>query len=210
MARVKDPKRVATGRRSRRKGAVNERVVAALLRAWWGRGEFLRTPSSGGWAGSKQAREDLNAAGDIVTSERDFPFCVEVKSQEGWSFVQFMREPGTCLIRKWWEQTTSETPNGKIPLLMFTRIRQPWFVMLPTPWLQAAHRAKVIHMDGGPSVPWPINRLSPWMDLQIPDNPPSLVTVLTWETFSSFPAEAWRTLLALTTQARTARAAMVD
>jgi hypothetical protein len=201
VAKVKDPKRVATGRRSRRKGAVNERVVAALLRAWWGRGEFLRTPSSGGWAGSKQAREDLNAAGDIVTSERDFPFCVEVKSQEGWSFVQFMREPGTCLIRRWWEQTTSETPNGKIPLLMFTRIRQPWFVMLPTPWRQSIHR-----LPG----PWPSSRLWPWMDLQVPGNPPMLVTVLTWETFSKVPAEAWRTLLALTTQARTARAAMVD
>jgi hypothetical protein len=128
--RVKDPKRVAAGRRSKRKGNSNEREVARLLREWWGEGEFMRTPSSGGWGRSRQVRDDFNAAGDIVTTATDFPFCAEVKSEEGWELEQLLRSPDKCPIAKWWKQAEEETPAGKHPLLLFTRKLRPWFCLM--------------------------------------------------------------------------------
>jgi len=130
---VKDPKRVAAGKRSKRKGNSNEREVAKMLAAWWGSGEWMRTPSSGGWGRSKQVRDDFNAAGDIVTTATDFPFCVEVKSEEGWELEQLLRSPEKCPIAKWWKQAVDETPEGKHPLLLFTRKMRPWFVMAIPP-----------------------------------------------------------------------------
>lgn len=133
--RVKDPKRVAAGKRSKRKGNSNEREVAKLLAAWWGSGEWMRTPSSGGWGRSKQVRDDFNAAGDIVTTATDFPFCVEVKSEEGWELEQLLRSPDKCPIARWWKQAAEETPEGKHPLLLFTRKLRPWYAMFQTAWL---------------------------------------------------------------------------
>jgi len=118
------------GKKSKRKGNLNEREVAKLLRDWWGSGEWMRTPSSGGWGRSKQVRDDFNAAGDIVTTASDFPFCVEVKSEEGWALEQLLRSPDKCQIAKWWDQTVQETPDGKHPLLLFTRKLRPWYAML--------------------------------------------------------------------------------
>lgn len=126
--KAKDPKRVATGKMSRRKGAKNERAAGKILEAWWG-SKFRRTPLSGGWAGSKRAREELGAAGDLICEDPSFPFGVEVKSGEGWELEQLIRAPGTCKIAAWWRQTTEESPAGKIPLLLFTRKLRPWYAM---------------------------------------------------------------------------------
>lgn len=133
--RVKDPKRVAAGKKAKRKGNSNEREVAKMLAEWWGSGEWMRTPSSGGWGRSKQVRADFNAAGDIVTTAADFPFCVESKSEEGWELEQLLRSPDKCPIAKWWDQTVRETPEGKHPLLLFTRRLRPWYAMLAIPAL---------------------------------------------------------------------------
>lgn len=114
-------------KKGRDKGGRGQRQVAKIMSDWWGT-EFTSTPLSGGFA-TKQFRDDWNAAGDIVTPDDSFPFCVEVKNAEGWNLEQLLlSEKG--LIWKWWEQTVGETPEGKIPLLAFTRNHKPYFYMV--------------------------------------------------------------------------------
>ena len=111
----------------RAKGNRGQNQVAKLLAPWWG-SEFASTPLSGGFA-TKQFRDDWNAAGDVVTPDSDFPFCVEVKLQEGWDFAQILKSE-KCDPWKWWEQCVGETPVRKIPLLVFRKNRQPWYYMM--------------------------------------------------------------------------------
>jgi len=116
---MKDPKRVASGKKSRRKGANSERKIAKQFEEWWGHGSFVRTPSSGGWA-TKDVREGFRAVGDIMTDATDFSFVIENKAQEGWDLDQLLKNDG-CKVYAWWEQTLSETPGGMIPLLVCGR-----------------------------------------------------------------------------------------
>jgi hypothetical protein len=123
----KNPKRVAAGKRSKSKGNNNERALAAEFRTWWGKGEWARTPSSGGWATAAH-REAFRTCGDIITTAEDFPFCVEAKKQEGWDLDQLLHND-SCVILKWWKQTCDETPVGMLPLLVFARNHVPQSVM---------------------------------------------------------------------------------
>ena len=111
----------------RKKGQTAERKLAKLFSVWWG-SDFARTPLSGGFATAK-FREDWNAAGDLVTPDETFPFCVESKKVEGWTLEQMLTSDRTH-IHKWWQQTLSETPVNKIPLLVFTKNRAPLYVMM--------------------------------------------------------------------------------
>jgi hypothetical protein len=116
------------GVNGRAKGARNERDLAKALGAWWGE-VFLRTPGSGGWAKGKES-----VSGDIV-SKNDatvFPFSVEAKKVEGWTLEHlwsakshFWKEDG------WWEQCRRDAlGSNKAPLLVFTKNRTPWYVMM--------------------------------------------------------------------------------
>jgi len=125
MADAPRPKRA--GINSRDKGARGEGQVCTLLKTWWG-SDFARTPSSGGFK-TKKFREDWNAEGDIVTPDETFPFSVEVKWQEEWSLDQLLTAPKTK-IWDWWEQAKRETASDKLPLLVFKKNRNPWFVMM--------------------------------------------------------------------------------
>jgi len=111
----------------KKKGAAAERVLVKKFEAWWG-GSFARTPGSGSFA-TRNKGSDYNAQGDIVTADPSFPFCVESKKQEGWLLDQLLTAP-SCKFYSWWEQTVGETPAGRIPLLLFTRNRQPWFMAI--------------------------------------------------------------------------------
>lgn len=117
------------GVNGRTKGATAERKLAKLFAIWWG-SEFARTPLSGGFATVK-FRNEWDAAGDLVTPDKSFPFCVESKKVEGWTLEQMLTSDKT-LIHKWWEQTVKETPEGKIPLLVFTKNHAPLYVMMAT------------------------------------------------------------------------------
>jgi hypothetical protein len=117
---------VTKRKNSRAKGARGERAFARKFEEWWGT-DFTRTPSSGGFATAK-FRDDWNAAGDLVTPDPAFPFCVECKWVEGWTLEQLFN-PG-CIIYSWWEQTKKETPDGKIPLLVFKKNSSPMYVMI--------------------------------------------------------------------------------
>lgn len=115
------------GVNGRKKGQTAERKLAKQFSAWWG-SDFARTPLSGGFATPK-FRDDWDAAGDLVTPDKTFPFCVESKKVEGWTLDQLLSSDKTK-IHAWWDQTVGETATGKVPMLVFTKNRAPTFVMM--------------------------------------------------------------------------------
>lgn len=121
----------------RTKGSVAEREVAGLLAEWWQRkdptADFCRTPLSGGW-GNPATRGSYKASGDIMTTSTSFPFVVEVKRREGFSFDLLIRglRGGKSPVWGWWQQAcTAAREQRGIPLLWLRRNREPWRVMLP-------------------------------------------------------------------------------
>lgn len=114
-----------------RKGKAAERKLVPLFAAWWG-SEFFRTPESGGMSTrlTKMLKIDFSKfAGDIVTLDETFPFCVESKKVEGWTLEQLLTSDKT-LIHGWWEQAVNQTPVGKLPLLVFTKNHAPLYAMM--------------------------------------------------------------------------------
>lgn len=124
--RKKAPKKKAVNGRA--KGSRGERQIAKEFSAWWG-ADFTRTPMSGGFH-TRKFREDWNAQGDLVTPDEEFPFSVEVKWHEGWTLDHLLTSPKSDLW-SWWEQTLEQTPDDKIPLLVFKRNNMPWYIMCP-------------------------------------------------------------------------------
>lgn len=115
------------GINSRQKGSVNERKIAQQLKAYWGHGDWVRTPLSGGWA-TPATREAFRTCGDIMTTALDWPFCPELKKHEKWTLDQLIHNEA-CKILGWWDQVIGETPPDLIPLLIFARNRIPQAVM---------------------------------------------------------------------------------
>lgn len=116
-----------------RKGKAAERKLVKLFSQWWG-SEFFRTPESGGMATrlTTQLGIDLSKfKGDIVTLDETFPFCVESKKVEGWTLEQMLTSDKT-LMHDWWDQAVTQTPEGKIPLLIFTKNHAPLYAMMRT------------------------------------------------------------------------------
>lgn len=136
---------------SRDKGNRGQRAVAALLSEWWG-AEFTSTPMSGGFA-TKQFRAEWNAAADVVTPDKTFPFSVEVKWQEEVVSIESLIESEVSPIWKWWEQCVDEAPPGMIPLLVFKRNKKPWFFMMWTLDQYVPISSKRLYLDP-PSWRW--------------------------------------------------------
>lgn len=126
------------------KGGVAERAVAAIIQDWWQRfeytAEFVRTPQSGGWGkarGTKVAAH-FNACGDLMTTGARFPFCVEVKWRENWSYDNVVNGKPTPPWG-WWRQTLDAAREQQgVPMLWMrkNRIRStreafPWLVWVP-------------------------------------------------------------------------------
>lgn len=117
---------------SKQKGNNFERKVAKILTEKLEM-EFNRTPQSGGlrWA------SDNNVYGDIVTPN-NFPFIIECKNRENWSFDQLMK--GQCKeFDNWVKQVTEDCcrynhNSGdkdtilKVPLIIFTKNRMPIYL----------------------------------------------------------------------------------
>lgn len=118
----------------RPKGVKAERDVARLLTEWWRAleppAEFIRTPLSGGWSTPK-LRGTFRASGDIMTTSQTFPFTVEVKRREAFTWRLLLggfRSP----VWGWWGQTVKAADEqGGVPLLWLRRSDEPWRVMLP-------------------------------------------------------------------------------
>lgn len=118
---------------SRDKGNIAEREVAALLQAWWSQHEpdcrFVRTPGSGGWQ-APQVRSEFRACGDIMTTAKTFPWCVEVKRREAWSWDTLLACRPSPVLR-WWEQAKRDAATaGLRPMMWFRHSREPWAILL--------------------------------------------------------------------------------
>jgi hypothetical protein len=107
----------------RGKGSAFERLLAKRFQKWSG-SEVRRTPLSGGWA--KEAK--FQAKGDLVSTDPDFPFSVEAKKQEKWVLEHLLYTKSK--IFSWWNQCQTESPKGKIPLLVFSKNRSQIFAMI--------------------------------------------------------------------------------
>lgn len=109
---------------SKRKGNSYELKIAKKMTEWTGL-KFERVPASGGlhWAA------DNRVYGDIVCNVPDFPFVIEVKCRESWNMDSLIN--GSKEVEKWWKQVTADAEaTGKQPMVIFTRNRQPDYVML--------------------------------------------------------------------------------
>ena len=115
------------GKMAKNKGSAFERKIAKSLQDWWngdkteedeGYYQFQRTPLSGG----SQLAEGWGLAGDIVTNDPGFPFHIECKKQEGWSFSALMSEGGAAGFIKWWQQSAEESKiTKKEPVVIFSK-----------------------------------------------------------------------------------------
>ena len=112
---------------SRNKGAAFERLVAKLFSAWCGE-EIRRTPLSGGW--TKKPDSDLRC--DLICDNPQFIYSIEVKKREGWDLsdlITGVRAVGSTSLLGFWEQTLSQAPKDKIPLLVFSKNHDFIYVM---------------------------------------------------------------------------------
>ncbi len=105
-----------------------------MIETWWAQVEpgaqFVRTPLSGGW-GNPQLRGEFKASGDLMTKANRWPFCVEVKRREAWTWER-LRAGKRSPVLKWWRQAVKQAEEmGAIPMLWFRRNREPWYVMIP-------------------------------------------------------------------------------
>ena len=119
---------------SRSKGSVGEREIAKKLEAWWQPVEpgcrFVKTPLSGGWGGP-DVRAGFNASGDLMTTAKRFPWAVEVKRREGWTFERFI-DGKPSPVWGWWRQAQEAALEmGKEPALFFRKNRGDWLLLLP-------------------------------------------------------------------------------
>jgi hypothetical protein len=118
---------------SRDKGNVAEREVAGALTEWWAPYEpsvrFVRTPLSGGW-GAPAVRSEFRACGDIMTTSPTFPWCVEVKRREAWSWDTLLAGKASP-VWGWWERAQVDATTAKLAAMMwFRHSREPWSIML--------------------------------------------------------------------------------
>ena len=124
----------------RLKGNRNENTVARELSVWVSpdleRHKFRTCPVSSLVFRRKPAANDNVVTDwvggwDVIHSPRyAFPFCVEAKAVEGWSFDELLtarRGP----LAKWWEQTKHQSAGKNLwPMLIFTAKRKPDYVMV--------------------------------------------------------------------------------
>ena len=115
-----------SGRMSRNKGAAYERKIAKILSAWWGE-KFFRTPLSGG---HQDMASQMAVVGDIITKDKNFPFHLELKKQEGWALENVLTSDKKGKIGDWIAQAKSDCKEDKIPFLIFSKNYHPDFFLL--------------------------------------------------------------------------------
>lgn len=145
------------GVQGRPKGCKAEIEVAKILEPWWSKHEplapdghpirFVRTPLSGGWGG-KDTRSGFKASGDLMTTARRFPFTVEVKRREGWSWKNLLAGKNSP-VWGWWRQAIDQgVEMNQAPLLWLRHNRESWSVMVPFAVLSRHVTRKCAVKDG--------------------------------------------------------------
>lgn len=123
-----DPKSTRKGRMSKRKGSNFELTCCKLLKDWWG-GDFKRVPLSGGWDKSVMTGDIFRTLPD-GNIDNNFPFSIECKKQEGWTFTQLFKQTGP--VRTWWKQCSEEALiRNRAPILIFAKNNCNPLVMFP-------------------------------------------------------------------------------
>ena len=131
----------------RSKGARGEREVAKIIREWWSKvepkAEFVKTPGSGGWQGKgfrgQSLRSEFRMSGDLMTTSKRFPFSIEVKFREAWSYANVVRKRASP-VWGWWRQCVDAAREcGAVPMLWFRRARGQWLVMLGHDYAMTMH-----------------------------------------------------------------------
>jgi len=125
---------------SRAKGNKFELVIARAISVWWtGSSSFLacradqlpfrRTPGSGGWDKRRGGESDLFIMDDSVSN---FPYGVECKNQQAWTWDQVHKGNAKCPILSYWDQCVKacNQAGDRTPLLIFTRNQHPNYVCL--------------------------------------------------------------------------------
>jgi hypothetical protein len=118
------------------KGARGEREVLAIVAEWWRRVEpdfvFVRSPGSGGWSHAPAFKAKGDGTARRSNGEPStFPFLLEVKRREGFSWER-VAAGKLGPVKGWWEKTCVQArAQDAIPLLVFRKSREPWRVMAP-------------------------------------------------------------------------------
>jgi len=116
----------------RQKGNRFELTLARILSIWWKQPDannlpakelwFRRVPMSGGF-------DKRKAGGDIwsvVDEAQTFPFSLEAKNREEWSWDGLFKRNEKWPVLSYWEQCCGDaTRMKKVPLLVFTKNRHP-------------------------------------------------------------------------------------
>lgn len=116
----------------RNKGARGEREIVELLSEWWHKdyhsAVFVRTPGSGGWGGASESHKvikaNMHAGGDIMTTNKKFPFSVEVKRRENWSYAGLLKANSSPIWAFWRQAVAQGKRDSRIPLLVFRKNRK--------------------------------------------------------------------------------------
>lgn len=143
----------------RAKGKRAELDVAHKMQAWWRQLEpeavFRRTPMSGGWSSDPA----FNVRGDLVTSAKRFPWCVEVKKREAWSLENFLAGKPSP-VWGWWNQAQRQANDlGMEPMLLFCANRMPWRMLIRERYFVSLTLCTRLDMEAHTySGRWPIAR----------------------------------------------------
>ncbi len=110
---------------SRKKGNNYELVISGILDEWWSglkrpakERDFRRTPLSGGW-------DTVKAPGDLLIPS-EFPYDIECKNRESWSFENFFT--GSNALVNW--IILEELKTNKEVWLVFTKKRALNYIMM--------------------------------------------------------------------------------
>lgn len=143
---MKDPKRVAAGRKSRNKGRRSEQELSRVIGEHFGYltdTKYKEHPNYFLNFIKRTARDRQAKAGDIWLApdlKEKFKFTIESKDHEGWDFGSFFSLK-VAWLEDWWSQAVEQNEGTSYsPLLCFKRNRIPWmccirFDDLPHPHL---------------------------------------------------------------------------
>lgn len=118
------PKR--KGVNGRDKGKRLEYEVRNAMSAWWGI-DFMRTPGIGAF-GTIMGQHDL--VGDVYCTDPKFPYSIECKNVESWTFESLLKDSKPAIIEFWLQTCRQSYKAGKKPLLCISKARQPVYCLL--------------------------------------------------------------------------------
>ena len=107
-----------------------ERKIADDVSNWWcgKKGVLRRSPCSGGWP-------KRGAEGDIIQVDKtvpELPFVIDVKYRQQWDLDDFVKNPRTCTMLKWYRESYDKltVKLGKPLWFIYMRKRGKFFLLI--------------------------------------------------------------------------------